>query len=132
VALQPGVGPLRIEVSITQGESIWQVISSLAIVSNDTPLVSGTKALHHILPELVVPIDRGYTQVFFGWHNPQFQYSQERCFLTAHRFFVEVARMAQPEQYVGEHWFTSGTKTIDNAIVGAVRETQEGLAQRLL
>lgn len=121
-----------IEEAKSHGELIWQVINSLGIVSNDAPVVSGTKALHHILPELVVPIDRGYTQVLFGWQNPQFQYHQEQCFLKAHNFFVEVSRLTEPRQYVGEGWFTSATKIIDNAVVGAIREIEamNGLGHR--
>jgi hypothetical protein len=48
---------------------LWRLIESLKIVDNAAPIVSGTKALHHVLPELVPPMDRAYTQTFFLWHN---------------------------------------------------------------
>jgi hypothetical protein len=34
-------------------QQLWRVISSLGIVSNNSTVVDGSKALHHILPELV-------------------------------------------------------------------------------
>lgn len=99
-------------------KKLLNLIFSLDIVDNKAKLVSSTKTLHHILPDLVVPIDRAYTQSFFGWQNPEFQYNQKDCFEKAFKAFVWVARQTNPEQYVGEGWNTSRTKVIDNAIIG--------------
>jgi hypothetical protein len=97
---------------------IWKIIDGLAIVSNKTKVVSGTKALHHLLPDLVVPMDRAYTQRFLGWHNPEFQSKQKEFFRTAFQMFVQIARANNPAQYVGSGWCTSRTKVLDNALVG--------------
>lgn len=75
-------------------EELWALLGGLMIVENKAKVVSGTKALHHILPNLVVPMDRKYTQVFFGWQNPKFQYGQRECFIEAFEAFVHVARCA--------------------------------------
>jgi len=99
---------------------LWQLIDRLHIVENDTPIVSGTKALHHILPDLVVPMDRAYTQKFFGWHNPQFQYGQGRCFKLAFEGFCHIAANVPLQSYVDTGWNSSNTKIIDNAVVGFV------------
>lgn len=99
-------------------KKLSNLIFSLDIVDNKAKLVSSTKTLHHLLPDLVVPIDRAYTQSFFGWQNTEFQYNQKDCFEKAFRSFVWVARQTNPQQYVGEGWNTSRTKVIDNAIVG--------------
>ena len=61
-------------------EAIWKAVESIGIVRNKAPLVAGSKTLHHLLPDLVPPMDRAYTQKFFGWHSPQFQYRQGECF----------------------------------------------------
>ncbi len=106
---------------------IWDLISSLNIVTNDTPVVSGTKALHHILPDLVVPIDRAYTQKFFGWQNPEFQYGQAKVFSIACKSFIRIARKIDLAQYVGESWCSSKTKVIDNAIVGFISAEKTGI-----
>lgn len=110
---------------------LWNLIDSLAIVTNQARLVAGSKALHHILPDLIVPIDRAYTQVLFGWENPQFQYHQERCFAEIFDFFVSVARATNPGQYVGKkRWNTSTTKVLDNAVVGAICLIKEHLKKK--
>jgi hypothetical protein len=90
-------------------------------------LVSGSKTLHHLLPEIIPPMDRAYTQRFFGWHNSQFQYGQAKCFATAYAALVVTARQAAPRQYVGTSpWNTSVTKGFDNALVGMVRAIEDG------
>jgi hypothetical protein len=103
-------------------ERLWRTIDKLGIVTNDARIVSGTKALHHLLPELVVPVDRAYTQRFFGLHNPEFQYNQAKFFSRSFRTFVEIARQTNPAQLVGIGWNSSRTKVIDNAIVGILCE----------
>ena len=99
-------------------EKLARLSQTLAIVDNKTRLVPNSKALHHLLPDLVVPIDREYTQRFFGWQNPRFQNFPEECFVEAFHAFVRIARDTNPAQYVGSGWYTSRTKVIDNAVVG--------------
>jgi hypothetical protein len=106
-------------------DALCALLSQLAIAENDATLVPVTKALHHALPELIVPIDRAYTQSFFGWQNPQFQYDQRHCFAEAFSVFAQVARVVQPSQYVGKGWNSSRTKVIDNAVVGLVRSLKD-------
>ena len=102
----------------TVGNTLARLAQSLDIVGNKARIVPGSKALHHLLPDLVVPIDREYTQRFFDWATPKLQNSPERCFREAFNAFARIARTANPAQYVGEGWYTSRTKVIDNAIVG--------------
>ena len=100
------------------GNRLARLAQSLDIVGNKARIVPGSKALHHLLPELVVPIDRGYTQRFFDWANPTLQNFPERCFREAFDAFVGIARATNLAQYVRDGWYTSRTKVIDNAIVG--------------
>lgn len=60
------------------GDRIWCIIRSLDIVlgrqtlrPTQSKLVGGSKALHHILPELMPPIDRMYTAPFLLRTQPQ-------------------------------------------------------------
>jgi hypothetical protein len=39
--------------------------------------MAGSKALDHLLPDLVPPMDREYTRPFFGLHNPEFGNSRQ-------------------------------------------------------
>lgn len=101
-------------------EELWEILVNLDIVDNQAKLVSGSKALHHLLPDLVVPMDRAYTQKFFGWHNPVFQYSQQDCFREAFSAFAKIARNVNPEKFVQTGWRSSRTKIIDNALIGMI------------
>src|SRR5262249_39806000 len=94
----------------TVSSRLWRTIETLGIVANDSKIVPGTKTLHHILPDLVVPVDRAYTQKFFRWHNPEFQYDQVSAFGRSFSAFVEIARAANPAQYVSAGWNSSRTK----------------------
>jgi hypothetical protein len=85
----------------TMTDKMWNLVDSLMIVENEAKLVPCTKALHHLFPDLFVPMDRAFTRVFFGWHGPQFQYQQKSVFCTAHEHFVRIAREANPARFVG-------------------------------
>lgn len=103
------------------GERLSLVIQSLGIVENKAKVVAGSKALHHLLPDLVPPMGRRWTGRFFQFHLPEWQdpRSQRRIFTLAYQQFVDVARQVQPQQYVtGRGWRTCRTKIIDNAVIG--------------
>ena len=96
---------------------LWSLIEKLNITSAENKIVGSSKTLHHILPDLVPPIDRRYTRAFFGWYGQQFQYNPERVFLNIFEGLVDIAQRTNPKQYVDdEGWHTSRTKIIDNAI----------------
>jgi hypothetical protein len=109
------------ELPADTGDRLWTLISSLGVVQNSAKIVAGTKTLHHLLPDLVVPMDRAWTGTFFQFHLPEWQdsVSQRRIFGLAHARFAEIARRVQPQQYVTHQgWRTSRTKVIDNAVIG--------------
>jgi hypothetical protein len=100
---------------------IWHIIRDLDIVRyKDQPVerkvVSGTKVLHHLLPNLVCPMDNEYTANFFGWNN--FGSRPEQRFRYVFGRVAAIARAVSPQQYVGEGWNSSISKVLDNAIVG--------------
>ena len=101
--------PLLFNLAITQRRGDVRVA---------TPLVSGSKCLHHLLPNLVVPIDRRYTVPFLGQRS-YFQADPIRCLAEAQTAFTTIARAVDLERYVNpERWHTTPTKVVDNAIVG--------------
>jgi hypothetical protein len=97
---------------------LWNVIDTLGITRTKSRLVAGTKALHHLLPRLVPPMDRAYTAAFFGWSPQRVQGNEEAFFRRAFPALGEVARRVQPEQYVSGGWNSSITKVVDNSVVG--------------
>lgn len=106
-------------------ERLWKVISSLEVSENSSKLVVGTKTLHHLLPNLVPPIDRTYTRVFFQWYGQMFQYQQSRFLDDTLPYLVTIAQSVALDKYVtGRDWRTSPTKLIDNAIAGYCEENR--------
>lgn len=100
-------------------ENIWELINNIRVSEAANPIVSGTKTLHHILPELIPPIDREYTRPFFGIWMQHFQNSPKTVFHCIWRNFCLIARKIDLRLYVGRiSWNTSITKVIDNAIIG--------------
>lgn len=100
-------------------DGLWDLIDRMRVSRAANPIVSGTKTLHHILPELVPPIDREYTRPFFRVWMQQFQNSPRTVFLRIWKNFVLISTRVNLREYVGRmSWNTSITKVIDNAIVG--------------
>jgi hypothetical protein len=106
------------------------LVTTLDIVDNEARIVAGTKTLHHILPDLVPPMDRAWTAAFFQWSTIDAQYRQEKTFSRTYLALAAVARATKPSQYVGPMWRTSGTKVLDNAVVGYCLERGLGVAGR--
>ena len=102
--------------------NLWNLIATLGIVENKHTIVAGTKCLHHILPDIVPPMDREFTQTFFGWTNSEFQYHPQACFEYAYRTLARIGVAMGVERYVRkEDWRSSASKILDNAIVGYCR-----------
>ena len=97
---------------------LWRLINSLGVVKNISRIVPGTKTLHHLLPDLVPPMDRAWTGTFFKWSATAPQYEQEKTFIETFSRYAEIARATKLESYVGKGWRTSISKLLDNAIIG--------------
>jgi hypothetical protein len=102
---------------------LWDIISRLRAGIGKTKIVAGSKALHHLLPDLVPPIDRQYTTRFFYSHTTYNQ-GDKKAFLEMFPCFHRIAVSCKDEieQRLGTGMNTSFTKVIDNAIVGYVLE----------
>jgi len=100
---------------------LFDLIQTLGIVGSKAKIVAGSKALHHLLPELVVPIDRKWTGCFFGWHREEYQglTGQRRVWSRTFAAYVRIARALPLRSYLtGEPWRTCITKLLDNAVIG--------------
>jgi hypothetical protein len=113
---------LRFEEVTDVSDQLWAVISGLNIGCGLTKIVAGSKALHHVLPELVPPMDREYTIRFFFHHKNLSQgdaVAFREIYPRLHRIAVECRDRIDAR--IGRGMNTSATKVIDNAIVGFVR-----------
>lgn len=97
------------------------LIENLGVVDNEARIVAGTKTLHHVLPDLIPPMDRAWTGAFFNWSAVDPQYRQAQTVARAFEGLGKVARRVQPSRLVGAGWRTSATKVVDNALIGFCR-----------
>jgi hypothetical protein len=123
------------------GDRLWSLISRMKLTANKkeedrdkekSKLVSGTKTLNLLLPDLVVPIDRQYTGSFLYRYAPEFDAGpdEEKTFGVAFSAFRKIARAVDPSAYVGRHRVhASATKVIDNGVIGFVERSRAALAQ---
>jgi len=102
------------------------VLDAMKISKSSAHLVANTKVLHHILPELVPPVDRSYTLAYFGI-NKMLPSQKPAGVIFKYLFpaFVRVAtclsgRLVQNVDLHEENWHTSPTKVIDNVLIGAM------------
>lgn len=99
----------------------WQVIASIRASTSETQIVAGTKTLHHVLPDLIPPIDRQYTFRFFTGQK-QVQHGDRRAFLEWYPYLAEIGRRCHGP--IGAALTSNGpmasgaAKVIDNAIIG--------------
>lgn len=112
-------------------ERLWRIIHSLGLSQTNSQIVTGSKALHHLLPRLLPPIDREYTSRFFtppdlkNVRNPN-THSQFKSIATGFGYIVGLIEMQCGAGYLPRlvgttDWATSETKLIDNAIIGYVK-----------
>lgn len=99
---------------------IWEVLSALKVSRARAFLVANSKALHHVLPGLMPPVDREYTLSFF-FEATSVDGREETAFRVMFPAFWDIAR-SRRRTIKGwlrrEGWSSSETKVIDNAIVG--------------
>lgn len=102
------------------------LIDNLKVMKTPSKLVGVSKALHHFLPELVLPIDRRYTINFFYSNNlnksPQIKKNDEKnIFLEImEKSYFICKKLKLAEKDLKKKWDTSIPKLIDNAIIGFV------------
>jgi hypothetical protein len=101
-------------------QRLWLLIDSLDITDDESPIVESTQALHHLLPDLVVPIDHASTGRFFGWPADYSQRCNPFIFEVAFTCFARIARAVRASRYVGPGWRTCPTKIVENAVAGFV------------
>ncbi len=116
------VGPTQVG-CIT--DTLWRVIQNLSITRGRARIVSGTKAIHHLVPNLIPPMDVRYTGTFFLKRSEIGQVErQQSVFRLIFGAFVDlsqcVSRNSEFMACVGTGLHTSLPKALDNTIIGFV------------
>jgi hypothetical protein len=118
--------------SATCVEELWKLIQQLTTVECKRRLVSGTKTLHLLLPDLVVPVDGKYTGAFLFRYGTDFDAGdpEQQTFRIAFAAFQTIAKAVDPKNYVGKHpMHTTPTKVIDNGVMGFVERVRMHLVK---
>ena len=90
-----------------------QIYTNLHLMESGGRLVSNSKVMHFILPDLIMPIDRQNTLNFFYGHTNELESYFIRIFGYSH----EIAQRIDLSQFLDETWNQSIPKVIDNAII---------------
>jgi len=97
-----------------------KIYSGLHLMKTRSRLVSNSKIMHFILPDLVMPMDRNNTLKFFynntGESKKRFQNILESSYY--------IAKRVNLRQYLDKKWNLSITKVIDNAIICLMNSTR--------
>ncbi len=102
---------------------LWDILYKLQVGVGETKIVAGSKALHHLLPNLMPPIDGEYTlKFFYNNRGTALNQGDETAFKEIYPYFCQIASTCAKkiEKHIGHGMNTSKTKVIDNAIVGFV------------
>jgi hypothetical protein len=108
----------------------WDVIAHVKVSTSRTQIVAGSKFLHHLLPDLVPPIDRQYTFTFFT--GQKMVPSDRAAFLDWFPRLADIgAHCREPIQDAiarGGFMATGEAKVIDNAVMGFMQQRQPGIS----
>lgn len=103
----------------------WEVIARIQVSTSRTQIVAGSKFLHHVLPDLVPPIDRQYTFNFFT--GQKMVPSDRAAFLDWFPRLADIgSRCREPILDAlarGGFMATGEAKVIDNAIMGFMQQS---------
>lgn len=108
-------------------ERLWDIIAHLKVSTSGTRIVAGTKALHHVLPDLVPPIDRRYT-IRFLTGQTSLHFGEQPAFYEWFPILCDIAEKAAPalrRALARRGPMASGeAKVLDNAIIGFMLRAQ--------
>ena len=99
---------------------LWKILENIKASISAVKLVANSKTLHHILPEIMPPIDRQYTLQFFR-NSKEIKYEQ-KIFREIYPLFhyIGLKNKVVIQSLLGTGFHTSETKIIDNALVGYI------------
>lgn len=116
----------------TMNEETWSVLkdifTGLKIMASRTLLVGNSKVMHHMMPNIVPPIDREYTLRYLCGNtmfrnDPGMEWQIMHSLIS--EFFIPVATdktfAARADKWIAARrpWDTSVMKVIDNLLIGA-------------
>jgi len=96
-----------------------RLFKNLKVVKTNSPLVTFSKTLHFLIPDLIVPVDRRYTATFFYNSNQiPTKEKQFKVFSELFERFWEISQKYDLSIYLDNIWNRTIPKVIDNVIIG--------------
>jgi hypothetical protein len=92
-----------------------EIYDNMHLMMSEGRLVSNSKVMHFLLPDLVMPMDRQNTlNFFFGYTN-----ESKNNFMKILTCSYEIAKRIDLSQFLDNEWHQSIPKIIDNAIISS-------------
>ena len=110
------------------------VFVGLKVMRSKRRIVGVSKALHFLLPDLVMPIDGKYTlEAFYGRNRYSSNLQKETddfVYIFRHTFQIAKKLNLTDADVSGSQWNTSIPKLIDNAIIGLIKFRDKELTRQ--
>ena len=112
-------------------EQLKTLFNMLKLTDTDTKLVTFSKTMHFLLPNLIVPIDRKYTLKFFELNINNAKDEEFDHFTNIESAFGLFASEVNLDDFVSKNskWCKYKTKIIDNIIIGYVKKEQNNIIE---
>ncbi len=111
---------------------LGQLFKSLKVMESKSQIVGCSKALHFLLPRLVMPVDGKYTLNFLFNYRKYQPAAEAQLFTDIFCGFYALSRRLglsrADEQEIG--WNSTVPKIIDNAIIGYTKDKNRGGVQK--
>lgn len=104
-------------------DKLSKLFSSIRVMETSINLVGTSKTLHHMLPDLIPPIDREYTLKFVYNVKDVSTANETKKFLEIFDIFHTICtrlNLTNEDLKIERKWDTSVPKLIDNAIIGFI------------
>ena len=120
-------------ISEITAQDILTLLKELHISISDAFLVSSSKVLHHIIPNLICPIDRQYSVRFMQQKKGEFdsstiqldyEYAYAEIFIKSMIFFITKHELILKE-HINNEFNTNITKIFDNLLMVYVKNNRK-------
>lgn len=125
------------EMTDSEWECLKEIFMGINVMASGTTIVGNSKVMHHLLPNIVPPIDREYTLWFLKGNGSirndlEAEWAMMREIVSG--FFIPILQ-AEPFKVLADHWMaqqerypwdTSRMKIIDSLIIGAKSLSKQG------
>ncbi len=115
-------------------ELLRKIFCNIQIMASGANLVGNSKAMAHLCPNIIPPIDRKYTLTYLEENNPDLKEEWNLMRKIIENFFIPVAKdnkfITMAKEWISNNqsqylWDTSIFKVIDNLIIGAILVNEE-------